>query len=292
MSTENQKLQIIILTHGGCIPLLKSLAMIDSITVAGVYVETETAPRKLTLKERLQRSIRYDGYAVTITKLFRQFMRRPASPEAGDDHPGFRQELEETTKRLGIPLHYLPNYHTQDSIALMQQARADLGIVWGTNILKESVFKIPRLGSINIHQGLAPFYRGGPPVFWELFNDEPETGITVHFVEAKVDTGEIITQETVPLKYDYEYGLDFESFIEDFRREIAENCVRLMTEAVRLIADGAVKTRPQDISLGKRYRLPIKKEKDELKRRLIERARSAGRSPESIKQKKRRMASS
>lgn len=291
MNTENEKLRILILTHGGCVPLLKSLATIDLITVAGVYVETETAPRKLTLKERLQRSIRYDGYAVTLAKLLKQFVKRPGSPDADGDHHEPRQELEETTKRLGIPLHYLPNYHTRDSIEFMRQAKADLGIVWGTNILKESVFKIPRLGSINIHQGLAPFYRGGPPVFWELFNGEPEVGITVHFVEAKVDTGEIITQETVPLKYDYEYGLDFESYIANFRAGIAENCVRLMTEAVRMIADGTVKSRPQDISLGKRYRLPIKPEKDELKRRLIERAKSAGRSPASLRQKKRGMAS-
>ncbi|MDX2031915.1 MAG: formyltransferase family protein [Blastocatellia bacterium] len=292
MNTENEKLRIIILTHGGCIPLLKSLATIDRITVAGVYVETETAPRKLTLKERWERSIKYDGYAVTITKLLKQFLPLSTPPEVGADPEESRRELEETTKRLGIPLHYLANYHAQESIEFMRQAKADLGIVWGTNILKESVFKIPRMGSINIHQGLAPYYRGGPPVFWELFNNEPEVGITVHFVEAKVDTGEIITQETVPLSYDYEFGLDFESFIAEFRVGIGKNCVRLMTEAVRMIADGTAKTRPQDITLGKRYRLPIKPEKDELKRRLIERAKSAGRSPASIKQKKRGMASS
>jgi methionyl-tRNA formyltransferase len=145
--------------------------------------------------------------------------------------------------------------------------------VLGTNILKEPVFKIPRLGSINVHQGLAPFYRGGPPVFWELFNGESEVGLTVHFVEAKVDTGEIILQETVPLYYDYSYGLDFESYIADYRKQLIDRCARLVADAVRMIADGTATTRPQDVSLGKRYRLPIKREKDELRRRL--RARRA-----------------
>ena len=288
---EQQKLRVLVLSHGGCVPLLKSLATLDRVEVVGVYIETETAPRKLTLKERLQRSIRYDGYAVTIGKLARQLLGRPAAPAPDGDPKDGRQEIEETAKRLGMPLHYLTNYHLPESIAFMREAKADLGIVWGTNILKESVFKVPRLGSINIHQGLAPFYRGGPPVFWELFNNEPEVGITVHFVAAKVDTGEIIRQETVPLRYDYEYGLDFESFIADFRAGIGGTCVRLMTDAVRVIADGSVQTRPQDITQGKRYRLPIKSEKDELKRRLIARAREAGRSPASFKQKKGRMAS-
>ncbi|MFN0085074.1 MAG: formyltransferase family protein [Blastocatellia bacterium] len=291
MNTENRKLRIIILTHGGCVPLLKNLAENDLITVAGVYVETEISRRKLTMKERLQRSIRYDGYAATIAKPLKQLLTRAPEAEA-ENHHETREDLEETAERLGIPLHYLPNYHAPDAIEFMRGADADLGIVWGTNILKESVFKIPRMGSINIHQGLAPYYRGGPPVFWELFNEEPEVGITVHFVEAKVDTGAIITQETVPLKYDYEYGLDFEAFIADFRAGIAGNCVKLMTDAVRMIADGSVRTREQDVSLGHRYRLPIKPEKDELKRRLIARATSAGSAPASLKHKKRRMASS
>ncbi len=81
------------------------------------------------------------------------------------------------------------------------------------NIIKESVFSIPRFGSINIHQGLAPIYRGGPTVFWELFNGENEIGITVHFVAPKVDTGDIILQKTLPLEYDFSrYELNFENF--------------------------------------------------------------------------------
>ncbi len=77
----------------------------------------------------------------------------------------------------------------------MKSADADLGILYGTNIIKETVFSVPKLGSINIHQGLAPLYRGGPTVFWELFNDEKEVGITVHFVAAKVDTCDITARD-------------------------------------------------------------------------------------------------
>ncbi|HKG22414.1 MAG TPA: formyltransferase family protein, partial [Blastocatellia bacterium] len=147
--------------------------------------------------------------------------------------------------------------------------------VLGTNILKEPVFSIPRLGSINLHQGLAPFYRGGPPVFWELFNGESEVGLTVHFVAPKVDTGQIVLQETVPLSYDYSYGLDFEAFIDDYRRQLADRSASLVAEAVRQIAEQTYVTRPQDTSLGKRYRLPVKKEKDELRRRLASRRATA-----------------
>jgi len=169
---------------------------------------------------------------------------------------------------LGVSVHFLSNYHTEEAMGLMRAAEADLGVVWGTNILKEYVFRIPRLGSINIHQGLAPYYRGGPPVFWELYNGEREIGVTVHFVKSKVDTGEIIVQETLPLVYDYSYGLNYEAFIADYRSLMMDHCVRLMINAVTMIATGAAKPWPQNADLGTRYRLPVKREKDELRRRL------------------------
>ena len=277
MNSESKKLKVVVLTHGGYESLLRDLLKIDLVHVAGVFVETEISPRKYGLREQLERSIRYDGYIATVKKLVRLVSRRSNKKvkQEQDISVGL-SELEKLTVQSGIPLHYLKNYHSEESIDLMKRSNADLGIIWGTNILKESVFKIPRLGSINIHQGLAPYYRGGPPVFWELYNGEPEVGITVHFVEAKVDTGAIITQEKVPLKYDYDYGLDYESFITDFRKGISTNCVKLMTEATRMIADGTVQTRQQDISLGKRYRLPVKQEKDELRRMLLKRAYALG----------------
>ncbi len=287
MNVDKKKLRLIILTHGGCVPLMHSLSKLDAIEVAAIFIETERAPKVLTLSERLKRSIKYDGYAETITKFLKQAlgMNRPAT-NVESDHVTENQNIEAAGAELGIPIHYLSNYHLAESIEFMRRQNADLGIVWGTNILKESVFKIPRMGSINIHQGLAPYYRGGPPVFWELNNNEPEVGITVHFVEAKVDTGAIIKQETVPLEYDYAYGLDFESFINDFREKMAPICVRLMTDAVRILSEEKAELRYQDITLGKRYRLPIKEEKDELKRRLIERAVQAGRDPSILKRKK------
>jgi folate-dependent phosphoribosylglycinamide formyltransferase PurN len=272
----NQKeLRVIILTHGGAEQILARLCALPCVSVAGVFVETQLAPER-GLREKIKRSIRYNGYAATAAK----FARKLLSPDkAGNDEVSEMRSgqdaLSEAARRHDVPAHLVANYHERDAIELMRAADADLGIIYGTNIVKESVFKIPRLGSINLHQGLAPFYRGGPPVFWELFNDEPEVGLTVHYVAAKVDSGEIILQETVPLVYDYSYGLNFESFISDYRARLTDRSAALVAEAVRLIAEGEVAARPQDTSLGKRYRLPTKKEKDELSRRLRGRRRAA-----------------
>ena len=180
--------------------------------------------------------------------------------------------MEKCAEKLNTPLHKVENYHAENSLKLLKETNADLGILYGTNIIKEAVFSIPRLGSINIHQGLAPIYRGGPTVFWELFNGEKELGITVHFVAPKVDTGDIILQKTVPLEYDFSrYGLDYEAFLQDFRASLKEPSAQLVAESVKLIAESKEQRTKQDTKLGKRYKLPIKSEKDALLRVLKKR---------------------
>ncbi len=272
-ATEQQaskkKLRVILLTHGGAEKVLEKLQALNDVVVAGVFIETQITPQR-SLKEKIKRSIRYDGYLATAKKLARTFSKNANDTETSAIKNG-QQELSELAKKMSAPVHFVSSYHTDEAINLMREADADLGIIYGTNIIKETVFGIPRLGSINFHKGLAPLYRGGPPIFWELFNDEKEIGLTVHFVAAKVDTGDIILQETVALEYDYKHGLDFESFISEYSAGLKERSAELVAEAVRLIATENVTRKKQDTSKGTRYRLPTKKEKDELKKRLRKR---------------------
>lgn len=263
---SKKKLRVILLTHGGAEKVLEKLQVLSDVTLAGVFIETAITPRR-SLKEKIKRSIRYDGYLATAKKLARTFSKNGDNAETAVIKNG-QQELSDLAKKMSAPVHFVSNYHTDEATKLMREADADLGIIYGTNIIKETVFGIPRLGSINFHKGLAPLYRGGPPVFWELFNDEKEIGLTVHFVAAKVDTGDIILQETVPLRYDYKHGLDFESFISEYGEGLKERSAELVAEAVHLIATENVTGKKQDTTKGTRYRLPTKKEKDELKRRL------------------------
>jgi folate-dependent phosphoribosylglycinamide formyltransferase PurN len=268
---SEQKFRVILLTHGGAELVLERLLDLEGVEVAGVFVETETTPRR-GWREKLRRSIRYDGWTATVSKLAGQLLGRRADADVMEVG---RDALREMCASRNIPFQLVANYHTEEVAVLLRATEADLGIVYGTNIIRESVFRIPRLGSINLHQGLAPFYRGGPPVFWELYNGEREVGLTVHFVEAKVDTGALLLQETVPLAYDDAHGDDFDAFIEDYTSRLRARSAELVTRAVQLIAEGTHETRSQDTTLGKRYRLPTKREKDELRRRLRARRKAS-----------------
>ena len=263
---SEKKLKVIVLTHGGAERLLELLDALVTVEITGVFVETAIEPKR-NLKQKIKRSIRYDGYLATLKKIFKR-----AGAEELESVQASQNDLEKTAEKLKIPLYKVENYHSESAINLMRERDADLGILYGTNIVRETVFSIPRFGSINIHQGFAPIYRGGPTVFWELFNGEKEIGITVHFVAAKVDTGDIILQKTLPLEYDFSrYGLDYEDFLSDFRASLKEPSAQLLAEAVSLIAEGREQRTKQDTTLGKRYRLPTKSEKNALLRVLKKR---------------------
>lgn len=267
-------MRVILLTHGGAELVIEELAKISNIEVAGVFIETQTTFQR-SLTEKLKRSIRYDGYAETFKKFVSPILNRKTSKTDEIQIADARQTTIAAAEKFKMSVHLVENYHLPETLNLLREAQADLGIIFGTNIVKKSVFEIPQLGSINLHQGLAPLYRGGPTVFWELFNDEKELGITVHFVAAKVDTGDIVLQRTFPLRYDFSrYGLDYEKFLADYRAGLRKPSAEMIAEAVKLIAENKEERKTQDTTIGKRYRLPVKKEKDELGKRLRERRKT------------------
>ena len=258
-------LRVIIFTHGGAEALVNRLLNLPEVEIGGILVEPARKPER-SLSARLRRSLKYEGFYATVRKLVSSVFSRSAGGEVLERINEKQSLLEKFASENQIPFHRVDDYHSQSSLDLIRSLRADLGILYGTNIIGEQVFSIPRLGSINLHQGLAPHYRGGPTVFWELFNDETELGITVHFVVSKVDAGDIIVQRKIPLNYDFEvYGLEYDRFLEEYRRSLKEPSVALIAEAVEKIARGNAPRMAQDLSVGKRYRLPTKREKDQLR---------------------------
>jgi peptidoglycan/xylan/chitin deacetylase (PgdA/CDA1 family) len=103
-------------------------------------------------------------------------------------------------KARGCVFRITSDYHNEDSLEFVRNLKPDLGIVYGTRILKPSLFSIPRLGSINIHKRKVPDYRGGGPVgLWEMLDGQSEIGVTVHQVTEKLDAGAVVNSSTIPI---------------------------------------------------------------------------------------------
>jgi methionyl-tRNA formyltransferase len=82
-------------------------------------------------------------------------------------------------------------------ISALQALQADLFVVVAFRMLPEMVWRMPRLGTFNLHASLLPQYRGAAPINWAVINGETETGVTTFFLQHEIDTGEIILQEKI-----------------------------------------------------------------------------------------------
>lgn len=81
-------------------------------------------------------------------------------------------------------------------IRTIQKIKPNLIISVNFNqIIKKELLDIPNLGSINIHASLLPKYRGRAPLNWAILNGEENVGITVHYIDEGIDTGQIILQK-------------------------------------------------------------------------------------------------
>jgi methionyl-tRNA formyltransferase len=65
--------------------------------------------------------------------------------------------------------------------------------------LKAPLLALPKHGCINVHFGMLPRYRGILPIFYALMNGERSFGVTVHMMDERLDNGDILAQQTVPI---------------------------------------------------------------------------------------------
>ena len=89
------------------------------------------------------------------------------------------------------------NLKSDDFLAELKSLNANLHVVVAFRMLPEVVWKMPRLGTFNLHASLLPEYRGAAPINWAIINGETKTGVTTFFIDDKIDTGAmILSKET------------------------------------------------------------------------------------------------
>jgi len=168
--------------------------------------------------------------------------------------------LGELGQKYNFEVLEVGNLNESRAIAALEAADTDLGIVLGTRILKEQIFSVPRLGCINLHKGMVPNYRGMPPAFWELYDGAASAGVTVHFVNKGLDTGDVVaTAEVSILSTDTPDTLC---------ERLHEEGARTLATAVDAIATGTAVRRKQGRPGLKARSAPTVVEVRELQKRL------------------------
>src|SRR5690606_9052536 len=98
------------------------------------------------------------------------------------------------------------NLKDENFLAELKSLNANLQVVVAFRMLPEAVWKMPKLGTFNLHASLLPMYRGAAPINWAIINGESTTGVTTFFIDEKIDTGAIILSDSTEIASDENAG--------------------------------------------------------------------------------------
>ena len=98
-------------------------------------------------------------------------------------------------KSQGIPVWDIKTPNNKMFQEELKALNPDVIINQSQSIIKKDLLNIPNIGVINRHNALLPKNRGRLTPFWVLYKQEKETGVSIHFIEEGIDSGDIIVQK-------------------------------------------------------------------------------------------------
>lgn len=148
-----------------------------------------------------QKYLRLKGYArkvgwmnlaatMLITAIDARFMASPSAKA--------HITVEAEAQKQNLPLYSIETLNSSATVRLIKELKPDYLLLGGVGIIKSDLIKSPQKAVINAHPGIVPFYRGNYVVRWAILNGDA-VGITVHIVDAGVDTGPVLNiQKFIP----------------------------------------------------------------------------------------------
>jgi len=123
-------------------------------------------------------------------------------------------------------------------LSQLESYHADLFVVVAFRMLPAVVWKMPRLGTFNLHASLLPQYRGAAPINHAIINGETETGLTTFFLNEEIDKGAIIMRQSVAIRPDETAG--------ELHDELMVLGNKLVVETIKKIEHNDLKTVTQE----------------------------------------------
>lgn len=92
------------------------------------------------------------------------------------------------------------NPNSKQYIEYLKSNNIDLVISFSAPIIfKENLLKTPKYGCINLHCSMLPKYSGLMPSFWTLYKNEEYTGVSIHYMDSKIDNGKLLSQKVIEI---------------------------------------------------------------------------------------------
>lgn len=151
-------------------------------------------------------------------------------------------EISGIARAADIPTSIFTSSDELCAIAANNKLAFDLGVlVWWPKLLKGPLLRLPRQGFINTHPSLLPRSRGKHANFWTIVEEAP-FGVSLHFVDEGVDSGDIVAQADIPYSWEDTGASLYAKGLETMERLFRDTYPRLRA--------GSIERRPQDLSRG------------------------------------------
>ncbi len=146
-------------------------------------------------------------------------------------------EVKQYAIKHGLPVFQPEKLKDIGFLKQLHELKAELFVVVAFRMLPEEVWKMPSLGTINLHASLLPDYRGAAPINWAIINGEECTGTTVFFINQDIDTGNILSYNELEITDDDNAGT--------MHDKLMYSGATHLVKAVQNIAGGNFTTIPQ-----------------------------------------------
>jgi len=139
-------------------------------------------------------------------------------------------ELTDASAPAGLDLLFARDKHAIEP--LLRAHAPDLMLCWGFPWrIPQAALDVARLGSVNMHPALLPRHRGPIPLAWALRDGDGVWGATWHYMDAELDTGNLLAQGSVPID-------DDDVDIEQFAPKLFGSALALLPRALERVAAG------------------------------------------------------
>lgn len=151
--------------------------------------------------------------------------------------------VDEIAYKFNLNLYEEKNINDQNFLNKIKSLNLDLIVcVNFDQILKKDIINLPTIGCINTHASLLPKYRGRAPLNWAMINGEKYSGVTVHFIDEGIDTGDILLQEKIKIDEDY--------YISDLLNKVKNIYPKIVLNAIRTLESRNLNLIKPDLSKG------------------------------------------
>jgi methionyl-tRNA formyltransferase len=160
-----------------------------------------------------------------------------------------RRSIEESCRRHGVPCEPVADVNAPAFLDRLRRLEPDLLIsVSCPQIFKKPLIELPPHGILNIHGAILPQYRGVLPSFWMLANGEKKAGVSIYYVDTRIDAGELCGQRI--------YDIPSDQTLDGFLRHSKAVAAELLLEVLAAIERKQITRTALNLAEGSYYSWP------------------------------------